>query len=61
MLMLSRNEGQRIVIGDGKNRVVVLVKDINPKAKKCRLGIEAPPEVPVHRQEVYDAIHREGN
>ena len=25
---------------------------------KVRLGVEAPKEVPVHRQEVYDAIHR---
>jgi carbon storage regulator len=42
------------MIGD---KVVVTIVDI--RGDKVRLGIEAPQEVPVHRQEVYDAIQRE--
>lgn len=54
MLVLSRQRDESIIIGDN---VVVTVVDI--RGDKVRLGIEAPKEVPVHRQEVYDAIQRE--
>ncbi len=54
MLVLSRQRDQSIVIGD---KVVVTIVDI--RGDKVRLGIEAPEEIPVHRQEVYDAIQRE--
>ena len=54
MLVLSRQRDQSIVIGDD---VVVTIVDV--RGDKVRLGIEAPSEVPVHRQEVYDAIQRE--
>jgi len=47
MLVLSRRIGERICIGDG---IVVTVIRINDD--KVRLGIEAPKEVPVNRQEV---------
>jgi carbon storage regulator len=57
MLILSRNKGEKIVIGEGKSKVTIIVKEINPRSKRCRIGIEAPAEVPVHRQEVYDSIH----
>jgi len=42
------------MIGDD---VVVTVVDI--RGDKVRLGIDAPQDIPVHRQEVYDAIKRE--
>ena len=54
MLVLSRQRDESIVIGD---KVVVTIVDI--RGDKVRLGIEAPTEIPVHRQEVYDAIQRE--
>ncbi len=54
MLVLSRQRDQSIVIGD---KVVVTIVDI--RGDKVRLGIEAPEEIPVHRQEVYEAIQRE--
>lgn len=53
MLCLSRKRNEEIVI-DGRIRVIVLGLD----GEKVRLGIEAPPEIPVHRREVYDAINR---
>ena len=55
MLVLSRQRGESIVIGD--NLIVVTIVDI--RGDKVRLGIQAPGQIPVHRQEVYDAIQRE--
>jgi carbon storage regulator len=54
MLVLSRQRDESIVIGDN---VVVTIVDI--RGDKVRLGIQAPGEVPVHRQEVFEAIQRE--
>jgi carbon storage regulator len=52
MLVLSRKKSESIVIN---NDITVTVVEI--RGDKVRLGIVAPKEVPVHRQEVYDAIH----
>lgn len=52
MLVLSRKKNESIVIN---NDIVVTVVEI--RGDKVRLGIVAPRDVPVHRQEVYDAIH----
>jgi carbon storage regulator len=54
MLVLSRHRDESIMIGDD---VVVTIVDI--RGDKVRLGIEAPQYIPVHRQEVYEAIKRE--
>ncbi len=54
MLVLSRHRDESIMIGDD---VVVTIVDI--RGDKVRLGIEAPQDIPVHRQEVYEAIQRE--
>ena len=53
MLVLSRKRNEQIVINDN---IVVTVVDI--RGDKVRLGIEAPTDIPVHRQEVHDAIQR---
>jgi carbon storage regulator len=55
MLVLSRKLDESIMIGDN---IVITVCDI--RGDKVRLGITAPTEIPVHRQEVYEAIRREG-
>jgi carbon storage regulator len=55
MLVLSRKKNESIVIN---NDITVTVVEI--RGDKVRLGIVAPKEVPVHRQEVYDAIHGKG-
>ena len=54
MLVLSRMVDEVIVIGDG---IRVTVVDI--RGDKVRLGIEAPRDVTVHREEVYNAIQAE--
>src|ERR1043165_9416422 len=54
MLVLSRQRDECIMIGDN---IVVTIVDI--RGDKVRLGINAPTEIPVHRQEVYEAIQRE--
>lgn len=56
MLVLSRKKNESIVIDD---RIKIVVVEI--RGDKVRLGVEAPKEVPVHRQEVYDAIKRANN
>ncbi len=54
MLVLSRKKNESIVIN---NDIVVTVVEI--RGDKVRLGIDAPHDIPVHRQEVYEAIQRE--
>ena len=53
MLVLSRKKNESIVIDDDITIVVVEIR-----GDKVRLGVEAPKEIPVHRQEVFDAIRR---
>lgn len=51
MLVLSRKPGESIVIN---GNIVVTVVEIH--GNKIRLGVKAPGNVPVHRQEVFDLI-----
>ena len=53
MLVLSRKKNESIVINDDITIVVVEIR-----GDKVRLGVEAPKEIPVHRNEVYEAIRR---
>lgn len=53
MLVLSRKKNESIVINDN---ITIVIVEIH--GDKVRLGVEAPKEVPVHRREVFDAIHR---
>ena len=54
MLVLSRQRDESIIIDDN---IVITIVDI--RGDKVRLGINAPKDIPVHRQEVYDAIQKE--
>jgi carbon storage regulator len=51
MLILSRKVNENIVI-DGR----IIVKIVRLDGENVKLGIEAPADVPVHRQEIYDEI-----
>ena len=54
MLVLSRKKDGKIVINNGE--IIITVVEI--RDGKVRLGIEAPKEIPVHREEVFKAIKR---
>ena len=51
MLVLSRKQSQRIKLGDS-----IVITVVRVAGDKVRLGIDAPTEIPVHRQDVYEAI-----
>lgn len=53
MLILSRKPGECIVI-DGK----ITIRIMRVEGEVVKVGIEAPVEIPVHRQEVYEEICR---
>jgi carbon storage regulator len=55
MLVLTRKPGQSIMIGDG-----VEVQVLSVAGEKVRLGITAPRDVSIFRNEVYDRIESEG-
>lgn len=54
MLVLTRKAGEGIVIGDN-----ITVKIIEMKSGGIRIGIDAPRETKIYRQEVYDRIRQE--
>ncbi|MFB3908476.1 MAG: carbon storage regulator CsrA [Candidatus Eisenbacteria bacterium] len=54
MLILTRKLGEMVRIGD---RVRIVVLDI--KGGQVKLGIEAPAQVSVHREEIYERIRQE--
>ena len=54
MLILTRRVGESIMIGDDTKVVVLSVQ-----GSQVRVGIDAPSDVIVHREEIYERIQRE--
>jgi carbon storage regulator len=54
MLILSRRPGETVMIGDDVTLTVLGVS-----GNQVRIGINAPKDVPVHREEVYERIQQE--
>ena len=56
MLVLTRKQNETIVIVLPNDKTIE-IKCVEIRGDKVRLGIQCPVEIPVHRQEVYEAIH----
>ncbi|OGG00848.1 MAG: carbon storage regulator [Candidatus Glassbacteria bacterium RIFCSPLOWO2_12_FULL_58_11] len=54
MLILTRKQGESVAIGDDIQVTVVEIQ-----GKQVKLGVKAPREVAVHRQEIYEKIQQE--
>lgn len=55
LLILSRRTSESIIIGDE-----VTITVLSVKGKQVRIGIDAPPHIGVHREEIYNRIKAEG-
>ena len=54
MLILTRRVGESLIIGDD-----VVVNVLGVKGNQVRIGVDAPKDVSVHREEIYDRIQAE--
>jgi len=55
MLVLTRSVGERLIIGDGEITLTIL----DVRGNQVRLGIDAPKDISVHREEIYLRIQAE--
>lgn len=55
MLILTRRIGETLIIGDD-----VTITVLGVKGNQVRIGVNAPKDVSVHRQEIYEKIQNEG-
>jgi carbon storage regulator len=58
MLVITRREGEEVVIGDPRNPIGI-VRIANIKGDRVRVAFDFPREVQVHRREVADQINSE--
>lgn len=54
MLILTRRVGEVLVIGDN-----VKITVLGVRGHQVRIGVDAPKEIAVHRQEIYDQVHKD--
>ena len=55
MLILTRRVGETLMIGDN-----ITVTILGQKGNQIRIGVNAPKDIAVHREEIYDKIQTEG-
>lgn len=56
MLILTRRVGETVVIGED-----IVVTVLGVKGNQVRIGVKAPRDVAVHREEIFERIKREGD
>ena len=56
MLILTRRVGETLMVGDN-----ITVTVLGVKGNQVRIGVNAPKDVAVHREEIYDRIKQEGS
>ena len=56
MLILTRRVGEKLMIGDDISLVIIGIR-----GNQVRIGVDAPKEVTVHREEIYQRIKKEKN
>jgi carbon storage regulator len=52
MLIITRKVNEGIIIGEGENRITILLNDI--RGRRASIGIEAPKEIRIYREEILD-------
>jgi carbon storage regulator len=57
MLVLSRKQGEKIILTVGTVEIDIMVTEIH--SDRVKIGIKAPPEVTINRQEVQDRMRRD--
>lgn len=58
MLVLTRRIGESIIIGEKGEFTITVLNNGNHKSQ-IKLGIDAPKDIPVHREEIYHRILQE--
>ena len=54
MLLITRRAGERIVLGDD-----IIIEVIEISGTQVRVGVHAPPSVPIYREEIWEAVKAE--
>lgn len=59
MLILTRRVGEKLMIDLGKDEPIQVIV-LGVKGNQVRIGVVAPKDVPVHREEIYNRIQNDG-